>query len=55
MPKELHAVGVADLTNQLPGNARGHLQHETGRDRIIRPRRLGAASPKPAIGVYIDR
>jgi hypothetical protein len=37
------------------GNARGHLHNETGRDRIIRARRrLGAVSPKPAIGVYID-
>src|SRR4029453_2486615 len=42
-------------TNQLPGNARGHLQHETGRDRIMRAGRFGAASPKPASGGYIDR
>jgi hypothetical protein len=54
--QELHAVGVADVTNQLPANARGHLHHQTGRARIMRARRrLGAASPKLASGVYIDR
>jgi hypothetical protein len=55
MPQEVHAVGVADLTNQLPRNARGHLEHETGRDRIIGGDGSERPPPKPASGVYIDR
>src|SRR5918992_3541922 len=48
------ARSTPNLTNQLPGNARGHLHRKTGRARIRTRQRLGVASPKPASGGYID-